>query len=132
MKTYSTVHAVARNKEGKYLVLQRAEHRSSPGKWNFITGYIQERESAEDAALRELKEETNLEGEIIQTADPWWRDHTDDKRYLIVTSLINVTNEEDLKVDEGESQAYKWINVTDDLVQESSAMTEDFVRLGLV
>jgi 8-oxo-dGTP diphosphatase len=131
MKTYTTVHAVAQNSEGKFLILQRAPHRTNPGKWNFITGYIQERESAEDAALRELKEETNLEGEIIKTTEPWWRDH-EGKRFIIVTSLIKVSNEKDLQVDPGESQAHEWISTSDNIVKEISIMIEDFKRLGII
>jgi len=131
MKTYSTIHAVAQNRDGKYLILQRANHRNDPGKWNFVTGFIQERESAEDAALRELKEETNLEGEIIKTTEPWWRDH-EGKRYIIVSSLIKITNQEDLQVDTSESQAYKWLDPTDDFVKTSSIIQEDFIRLGIV
>jgi 8-oxo-dGTP diphosphatase len=128
MKTFATVHAVARNSEGKYLILQRAQHRTNPGKWNFITGYIKEKESAEDAALRELKEETNLEGEIIKTTLPWWRDH-EDKRFIIVTSLIQVTNESSLIVDQNESQAYKWISQNEEIIKSSSIISENFERL---
>ncbi len=130
MKTYTTIHAIARNSQGQYLILQRASHRTSPGKWNFVTGYIQERESAEDAALRELKEETNLEGDIIKTSVPWWRDH-DGKRFVIVSSLIEVKNEQDLRIDAGESQAYQWVSVDDDIVKDSSIMQEDFLKLNL-
>jgi len=68
MKTYSTVHVIAQNKKGEILLLQRASHRSDPGTWNCITGYIQERESAEDTALRELVEETHLTGRLSEQA----------------------------------------------------------------
>ena len=87
MKTYVTVHAIAINKKGEALVLQRAKHRSSPDKWNCVTGYIQDRESAEEAALRELKEETNLVGKIIKTTEPFWVD-SGKIRLVVITSLI--------------------------------------------
>jgi 8-oxo-dGTP pyrophosphatase MutT (NUDIX family) len=132
METYATIHAVAQNIEGQYLILQRAADRTSPGKWNFITGYIKERESAEEAALRELKEEANLEGEVLKTTEPWWRDHDDGKRFVIITSLIKIKDQAALKVDTRESQAYKWVSPEDDIVQGSSIMREDFIRLGLM
>lgn len=128
MKTFTTIHAVARNSEGKHLILQRAQHRTNPGKWNFITGYLKERESAEDAALRELKEETNLEGKIIKTTLPWWRDHQDE-RFIIVTSLIEISNESDLIIDPNESQAYQWVSPDEEIVKNSSVMSEDFRQL---
>ena len=71
MKTFFGIHAVAINEKGEYLLLQRANHRKRPGEWNVVTGHVQDRESAEEAALRELKEETNLEGEILKTAEPF-------------------------------------------------------------
>lgn len=116
MQTYVTVHVVALNNDDKYLVLQRAKTRSDPLTWNFVTGHIRDRESAEEAALRELKEETNLSGKIIKTTAPWasrravpyWVD-INDVRWVVIASLIKVANISDLKVDKAESYNYKWI-----------------------
>lgn len=130
MRTYITVHAVARNEKGEYLILQRAAHRTNPGEWNFITGHIKERESVEDAALRELKEETNLEGEILGVSEPWWGD-SEDKRFVIVSVLLKVNNPKDLKIDTEEAQAHQWIRPDEDIVQASSVMKEGFTRLGI-
>src|SRR3989344_8846672 len=118
MKTYITVHAVAVNNTNEYLVLQRAVHRSDPGKWNCVTGYIKDREAAEEAALQELKEETNLEGKIIKTTEPFWVD-SGEVRWVVISSLIKIANESKLKIDEGESQAYKWIKTGDPIVKNS-------------
>ena len=87
MKTYMTVHVIAM-KDGKFLLLQRAKHRTNPGTWNVVTGHVREKESAEDAALRELKEETNLEGKLVKTGEPFWVDQGD-IRWIVVPSLIN-------------------------------------------
>ena len=131
MKTYATVHAVATNGKGEYLILQRADHRTNPGTWNVVTGYLHERESAEDAALRELKEETNLEGEIIKTSEPFWRDNGD-TRWIMVSSLIMVKNIDELKIDPAESQNFKWIKADDSLIEESPGMKLSFKYLGLL
>lgn len=57
-------------KEGKYLLLKRSENTSSSGLWNFPGGKV-ESEERDTAALRELKEETGLSGEIIERGRPY-------------------------------------------------------------
>lgn len=47
--------------EGKYLVVKRSEENTSSGYWAFVSGEIEEDENPRDAAVREIKEETNLE-----------------------------------------------------------------------
>ncbi|OGM11330.1 hypothetical protein A2Z22_05080 [Candidatus Woesebacteria bacterium RBG_16_34_12] len=131
MKTYITVHAIATNNKSEYLVLQRANNRTSPAKWNCVTGYIKDRESAEEAALRELKEETNLTGEIIKTTEPFW---IDDKevRWLVVTSLIKVEDASELQINEHESQNYKWIKASDPIVDQSKGLKTSLSKLGII
>lgn len=51
-------------KDGKYLVLQNA-HEPSKGQWEIVGGFIQAGEGAEEALVREAKEETNLDVEIL-------------------------------------------------------------------
>ena len=131
MKTYITVHAVAVNNTNEYLVLQRANHRSNPGKWNCVTGYIKDRESAEEAALRELKEETNLTEEIIKTTEPFWV-IDNDVRWVVVTSLIKIKDTSNLKIGKGESQGYKWIKANDPIVDQSRGLKASLNKLGII
>lgn len=131
MKTFFTVHAVVINRSGEYLILQRANHRTNPGSWNVITGHVQERESAEDAALRELKEETNLEGETIETTEPFWVD-TEDKRWVVVSSLIKVKDVDSLKIDPNESSDYRWIKSNDPIVNVSRGINLSFKKLNIL
>lgn len=51
--------------ENKILVTQRSEKMSLPLKWEFPGGKIEKNETAEICILREIKEELNLEIEII-------------------------------------------------------------------
>jgi len=131
MRTLITVHAIVVNDNNEILVLQRAKHRSAPGTWNCVTGYVQDRESAEEAALRELKEETNLNGDIKKTTAPFWVD-IGDTRWVVISSLINVTGISSLKIDEGETQSYKWIRTDDAIVSESEGLKESLTQLGLI
>ncbi|WP_414837371.1 NUDIX domain-containing protein [Candidatus Nanosalina sp. VS9-1] len=52
----------------KFLILKRSEKTSSSGLWNFPGGKI-ENEEKEDAAIRELQEETGLKGEIVEEGE---------------------------------------------------------------
>ncbi len=131
MNTYITVHAIAQNNEGKYLILQRAVHRSNPNTWNWITGYIRDRESAEEAALRELREETNLTGEIAKTTVPYWVD-SENTRWLVIASLIIVNNTDTLSIDKSESQNYQWINSKSKLVEEFEPIKVGLEKLNLL
>lgn len=130
MKTYMTVHTIVM-KDGKILVLQRAKTRTNPGTWNTVTGHVQDKESAEDAALRELKEETNLKGRIIKTAEPFWVDQGD-VRWIVVPSLVDITDVSQFKMDEGESQAFRWIGLDDQIVKDGLGLKKDLQLLGLI
>jgi ADP-ribose pyrophosphatase YjhB (NUDIX family) len=52
---------------GKILLVQEAGGRYK-GSWGLPKGYVSSEESPEDAALRELKEESGLDGEIVGLA----------------------------------------------------------------
>jgi 8-oxo-dGTP pyrophosphatase MutT (NUDIX family) len=131
IQTYFTVMAVVRNKGGKFLITQRAKERSNPGLWNHITGFAEEKKSAEDAALRELMEESNLEGKLIRSSEPFWRDFGE-KRWIVVASLIEVEDISNLKLDELELQAYDWIDLEDKKISYSIGMKAGFKNLDLI
>lgn len=53
-------------KENKILVTQRSEKMNLPLKWEFPGGKIEENETPENCLLREIKEELNLEIELLE------------------------------------------------------------------
>ncbi len=53
--------AIMRNEEGKYLLVQRAEHMAHPLQWEFPGGKLEVGESPNEAIKREVKEELNLD-----------------------------------------------------------------------
>ena len=55
---------VIRN-QGKYLIMRRSNSNSSSGKWAFLGGKIKDQETPYEAVKREIKEETNLDAEIL-------------------------------------------------------------------
>jgi len=53
-------------KDTKILVTQRSEKMSLPLKWEFPGGKIENNETAENCIIREIKEELNIDIEIIE------------------------------------------------------------------
>lgn len=56
-------------RNGGYLVVKRSEENSTPGKWSTVSGGIEHGETPEEAAKRELREETGLKAEVVDTAE---------------------------------------------------------------
>ena len=59
------VACVVKNKKGHIFIVKRAIE-PGIGKWALPGGFVESREDPQKACLRELKEETGLEGEIIR------------------------------------------------------------------
>jgi len=53
-------------RDNKILVTQRSEKMNLPLKWEFPGGKIEENETPENCLLREIKEELNLEIELLE------------------------------------------------------------------
>lgn len=59
------VGAIVRDEEGRLLLIRRA-HAPSAGLWSLPGGRVEPGESAQDAVVREVAEETGLEVDIIR------------------------------------------------------------------
>lgn len=133
LQTRITVCVVALDPAShKFLLLKRPDDRiDSPGIWSFVTGHIQERETAEAAAIRELKEETNLEGNILKSEEPiiYYEDTT---RWIVCQVLIEVKNIEQLQIDAAESQEYKWVRADDEIINQNAWMNQTLKFLQLI
>ncbi len=53
-------------KDGQILLIKRSENVSEAGKFGLPGGYVDRDETADQAALRELKEETGYSGKVIK------------------------------------------------------------------
>src|ERR687886_2185246 len=115
MSTYVTVIGVVisnqdHNDDHRILLLKRnAQRRTSPNKWQTPSGFMKEGESAEEAVVREVKEETSLEGAIaksgkaFEVVDEW-------ARWIIVPFLISVKSES-VVIDTKEHSEFRWVRV---------------------
>ena len=65
--------AVLASLDGKLLLVRRAIE-PHIGKWSFPAGYVDRGEAVESAAIREVKEETNLDVEIVRHIGLYSRD----------------------------------------------------------
>jgi 8-oxo-dGTP diphosphatase len=115
MATYVAVIGVVKldDEEEDYILLlkRHARRRTSPNKWQTPSGFMKEGESAEEAILREVKEETSLEGTIkksgraFEVVDEW-------ARWIIVPFLI-LAKSDKVVIDTREHSEFRWVRVDD-------------------
>jgi dATP pyrophosphohydrolase len=81
--------------------------------WQFMQGGIEKGESEEIAVLRELKEETTLDGTIVKKLDlksDYWFDWEGERVHKFVTFfLVKADKAKEIKISEEHSE-YKWVD----------------------
>jgi 8-oxo-dGTP diphosphatase len=119
-----------RNDDYILLLKRNAQRRTSPNKWQTPSGFINEGESAEEAILREVKEETALDGTIkksgsvFEVIDQW-------ARWIIIPFLILVKSDKVI-IDTKEHSEFKWIKVDEISNFECvKGIDEDLKAVGL-
>ncbi len=80
-------------RDGKVLLIQRGVE-PVKGAWVFPTGFIDEGESPPQACLRELKEETGLEGRIVRIIEAYAEEADLYGHILVIMYLVEVTGGE--------------------------------------
>ena len=103
------VKAVARNQDGKFLLLKRSEEKKEhPGYWEFPGGGLED-ETPIEGALRELKEETGLEGEIVDGGGTFvWHSDFTDRDIRSYSFLVEVDGKVELS---DEHVNHDWVEV---------------------
>lgn len=99
-------------KDGKVLMIKRAEGIRMGGYWALPGGYVEWNETTEEAALRELKDETGIGGEIISFfgiySDPS-RDE-DGRQNIDLVYLIKPLKQSS-KIDKKEVEKVAWFSL---------------------
>lgn len=104
-KIIEVVGAIIR-KGDRYLVGQRAAHKSQGGKWEFMGGKIEPGEMPEEALARECREELALEIENERVIDAVVHTYPDK---TIRLTLISCTPKEGAEPKALEHQQIKWV-----------------------
>jgi|GEM_PF-66855 len=105
MNTYVITSAIIQ-KDEHFLILKRSSRtKFAPGQWEFVSGFIKEHESAEDAVHRELSEELKCDGTIVGIL-PVYEIVDKDARWVVVPFEIELNQDEIQLSDEHES--YRW------------------------
>ncbi len=109
MKSFVIVVGIVKFKD-KFLLLKRnAKSYNAANKWEFVSGYIKEFEPVEDCVLREVKEETGLDGKIIFQGEVL-EVISEDKKWVTFPFLIEV-KESKIKIDPKEHSEHTWIGL---------------------
>ncbi len=107
MGIYVAVVGVVKFKDKILLLKRNFSRRTSPGKWQVVSGTLEAGEAAEDCVLREVKEETGLEGKIEKTGKIF---ECEDNygNWIIIPFSVSV-NSDKINIEPKEHTEYKWI-----------------------
>jgi len=99
------------NNEIEFLLLKRSPNQYYPNLWQMVSGKIKENETAYNAALREIKEETNLTPKKFWVAPTVNSFYSPDKDYICLLPVFaaKVNSISEVKISD-EHTEYKWVN----------------------
>ena len=128
--TYMIVVGVIQHDERVLLLRRSTDRRFAPGKWEFVSGYPEARESCEEAMIREVREETGLQGSLIR-GGPAYEVDGDGALWVIKPFLVRADAE--TVTLNAEHTEYRWLRpkevVSYDAVDDNIKNLEAF---GLV
>ncbi len=101
------------NKEGKILLVQQKKDGPQPLLWGPPAGHGEENEDPEDTAIRETKEETNLDIKITNLVQMGVVNIFDGTKYLFFIYKAEINNIDQLKIDPVEVKDYGWFRYED-------------------
>lgn len=108
----------------KLLMIKRGDH-PDMGKWALPGGFVDMDESLEEAALRELKEETNVDNVYIKQLYSWGDVDRDKRTRIISTSYMSLVDSSSLNVKaDDDADDAKWFTVSCKCYQENKVLNE--------
>ncbi len=112
------------DKELRLLMVKRGDH-PYIGQWALPGGFVREKESLEEAALRELKEETNIDNVYIEQLFSWGKVDRDPRTRVISVSYMSLIDSSSLNIKAShDAEDAKWFAVNCKLMDEKKTVTE--------
>ena len=99
------------NEQGKVLINTRPEGKDYAGYWEFPGGKVEENETPEEAIIRELKEEINIDVSAACLAPLSFTERNYEKYYVVV--LLYICRKWEGHMKPMENQELEWIFPTD-------------------
>ena len=110
-KSYSVVAALLFDKDGRILITQRPAGAHLEGYWEFPGGTIEDNESAEEALLREIKEEINLD---IKVNKLFWRERFDyDVKIIDIRFYFCEISHKTQQITPLQVADFRWVNLAE-------------------
>ena len=96
---------------GKFLLMRRSESNSSSGKWTFLGGRIEEEETVSDAVVREIREETGLDTELVRIGDSFLNEG-ELGLWKVYPVLLETSKDDETTIEMNhEHDKYEWIEI---------------------
>lgn len=107
-------------------LLTTNEDESQQAKWALPGGFVNYEESIDEAAVRELKAETNLENVYMEQLYTWGRVYPDLRRRVISTSYMALVDRKKFTVKSGkDAEDVRWFNVYSKVIGKTKSPTID-------
>lgn len=109
----------------KILLIKRGEH-PCLGQWALPGGFVAANESLEEAAIRELKSETNIDNIYMEQLYTFGDVNRDPRTRVISCSYMALVDTSTIEVKAGEdAEEVGWFTVKHNLLKETRTMTEE-------
>lgn len=106
-------------KELRILLVKRKDH-PFIGQWAIPGGFVNMNENLDESAMRELKEETNLENIYMEQLYTWGDVGRDPRMRVVSTSYMALVDSSNLNVRAGDdAEDAKWFTIKESIVEES-------------
>lgn len=108
----------------KLLLIKRGNH-PHMGKWALPGGFVAVNESVDDAAIRELKTETNIDGIYMEQLYTWGEVDRDPRTRVISCSYLALVDSSSLNVKAGDdADDARWFDVDYSVFEEKKTISE--------
>ena len=126
------------NQELQVLLIKRGGY-PYLGQWALPGGFVNPKEDVDHAAVRELKEETNLDCSYMEQLYTWGEVNRDPRTRVISISYLALLDSTKFDIQAGDDASdAKWYTVKDTVLKKEKTLTEDgfiqqkWVRLELI